>query len=170
MIKLTLSTFLLGLAGATLAQSQFTSLDDDGIHDSQAPGLPLLQEPQEALGQLPMDQYGNPDWVSALQQGYIKPRTGVTGTEKMQPINLDIIMKNTASMPHVRFSHKTHTQWLTCSNCHTRIFLPQLGGNFITMAGIIEGQHCGVCHGKVAFTYLDCARCHDQGPLQTGLR
>ena len=28
------------------------------------------------------------------------------------------------------------------------------------MTNIIEGQFCGVCHGKVAFPLTDCARCH----------
>jgi len=30
-------------------------------------------------------------------------------------------------MDHVRFPHKAHTQWLTCSNCHPQIFIPKLG-------------------------------------------
>jgi len=152
------------------AEGTFTPLAEDGIHDPQSPAFELLQPPQQALQHLPLDKRGNPNWVASLQDGHIQPRTGVTGKEKMQPIDLDIIMKNTASMPHVRFSHKVHTQWLTCSNCHSRIFLPQVGGNFVTMASIIEGQYCGVCHGKVAFTHLDCERCHSEAQAKTGLR
>ena len=130
----------------------------------------LLQEPAEAMANLPVDANGRINWVKTLQNGHIAPRNGVTGTEKMKVVDLDITMKNTASMPHVLFSHKVHTQWLTCSNCHSRIFLPQIGGNFITMAKIVEGEYCGVCHGKVAFSSLDCERCHTVETSTRGLR
>ncbi|MEN8169372.1 MAG: c(7)-type cytochrome triheme domain-containing protein [Pseudomonadota bacterium] len=145
-------------------------LAEDGIHDPTNPAFELLQEPADALMNLPVDINGMTDWVKTLQNGHIAPRKGVTGKEKMKVVDLDITMKNTASMPHVMFSHQAHTQWLTCSNCHSRIFLPQIGGNFITMAKIVEGEYCGVCHGKVAFTALDCERCHTVPNKKTGLR
>jgi len=94
----------------------------------------------------------------------------VKGEEKMHSVDFDVIFKNTASMPYVRFPHLPHTQWLTCKNCHPAIFLPQRGGNFVTMAAIIEGEYCGVCHGKVAFPPLECNRCHSVSRESVGLR
>lgn len=162
--------FSLAFASFALAEAGIVALSEDGIHDPQNPAFPLLQEPAEALANLPVDANGKTDWVKTLQNGHIAPRNGVAGTEKMKEVDLDITMKNTASMPHVLFSHKVHTQWLTCSNCHSRIFLPQVGGNFITMARIMQGEYCGVCHGKVAFSTLNCDRCHVVPNEKTGLR
>lgn len=167
-------TFILLLsltfASLTLAETAIVALSKDGIHDTQNPAFSLLQEPAEALTNLPVDANGQIDWVKTLQNGHIAPRTGVTGTEKMKEVDLDLVMKNSASMPHVLFSHKVHTQWLTCSDCHSRIFLPQVGGNFITMAKIMQGEYCGVCHGKVAFSILNCDRCHVVPNDKAGLR
>ena len=79
----------------------------------------------------------------------------------MQVLDLDIIMKNTAQMPWVKFPHSAHTLWLDCSNCHGAIFEPKTGANPIDMAKIFRGESCGVCHTKVAFTVLfACERCH----------
>jgi c(7)-type cytochrome triheme protein len=158
------------LTNLALAERAWLPLADDGIHDSENPAFRLLQEPAEALANLPVDVNGMTDWVQTIQNGHIAPRNGVTGEEKMKEVDLDITMKNTASMPHVLFSHQVHSQWLTCSNCHSRIFLPQIGGNFITMAKIMDGEYCGICHGKVAFSPLNCDRCHSIPNPRQGLR
>ena len=42
------------------------------------------------------------------------------------------------------------------------IFKPQKGANQISMAGILLGQQCGVCHGKVAFPVSECRLCHSK--------
>ncbi len=152
------------------AGDEFVPLAEDGIHDPQSPAFSLLQEPAEALGNLPVDVNGRTDWATTLRNGHIAPRNSLLGNAKMKEVDLDITMKNTASLPHVMFSHRVHTQWLSCSNCHARIFLPQIGGNFITMKSIMEGQYCGVCHGKVAFPALDCDRCHTVTNETPGLR
>lgn len=131
------------------------------IHSPDNPSLPLLQQPAEVLATLPTDAVGNPDWMATLDQKLIAPRTGVTGMEKMLTLDLDIVMKNTGTQPHVRFRHQTHTRWLTCSNCHPAIFLPQAGAAAMTQEAIVQGQKCGVCHGSVAFPATDnCRRCH----------
>lgn len=152
------------------AAGELLPLAEDGIHDPQSPAFTLLQEPAEALTNLPVDANNRTDWVTTLQNGHVSPRTTVLGNGVMKEVDLDITMKNTASLPHVMFSHRVHTQWLTCSNCHSRIFLPQIGGNFVTMNKIIEGQYCGVCHGSVAFPAQDCDRCHTVPNENAGLR
>ncbi|HER33907.1 MAG TPA: hypothetical protein ENO19_00365, partial [Halothiobacillaceae bacterium] len=53
-------------------------LTEDGLHDPSNPALPLLQEPKEALSVLPRANEGNNvDWVAALEEGYIDPRTNI---------------------------------------------------------------------------------------------
>jgi c(7)-type cytochrome triheme protein len=145
-------------------------INKDGIHDPNNDAVSVLQPPYEAMKGFPRDARGIVNWVEALDQGLINPRTGLTGNEKMHSVDFDVIFKNTASMPYVRFPHLPHTKWLTCKNCHPAIFLPQRGGNFVTMAAIIEGEYCGVCHGKVAFPPLECNRCHSVARESVGLR
>lgn len=142
-------------------EGEIVPIEKDGIHDPKNPAVKVLQEPYEAMKNFPRDSQGIIDWVQVLRQGLIDPRKSLTGEEQMFPVDFDIILKNTGSMPHVRFPHQAHTEWLTCANCHPLIFIPQKGGNPITMSGIIQGKYCGVCHGKVAFPpTMNCGRCH----------
>ncbi|MDH3354215.1 MAG: cytochrome c3 family protein [Chromatiales bacterium] len=163
-------SFLFIFYGVIATAEDFLPLINDGVHDNQSGAIGLLQEPEKALKDFPLDNAGAIDWVKTLADGSIEPRKGLTGKEKMVAIDLDIIMKNTSTMPFVSFSHKNHTEWLTCSDCHTKIFMPQVGGNFITMASILNGDYCGTCHGKVAFSLYNCARCHKTDGNQSGLR
>lgn len=142
-------------------EGEVIPIDEDGIHDPTNPAVKVLQEPYEAMKNFPRDSQGIIDWVKALEQGYIDPRKSRSGKQEMFPVDFDIIFKKTGSMPFVRFPHKAHTEWLTCANCHPLIFIPQRGGNPITMSAIIQGKYCGVCHGKVAFPpTMNCGRCH----------
>jgi c(7)-type cytochrome triheme protein len=75
-------------------------------------------------------------------------------------MDLKIVMEVKGSMPNVVFPHKAHTEILDCSNCHDAIFVPKKGGNPMSMAEIMLGQKCGVCHGSVAFPVTECKRCH----------
>ena len=136
-------------------------LAEDGIHDPTGEAVDILQQPYEAMANFPRDSQGIIDWVKTLESGLINPRKSVDGRGDMFPVDFDIIFKNTASMPHVRFPHLAHTEWLTCANCHPLIFIPQKGANPISMSAIIQGEYCGVCHGKVAFPpTMNCGRCH----------
>jgi c(7)-type cytochrome triheme protein len=142
-------------------EGEVIPIEEDGIHDPENSAVKVLQPPYESMKDFPRDSQGIIDWVQTLEQGYIDPRKSRTGAEEMFPVDFDIIFKNTGSMPHVRFPHRQHTEWLTCANCHPLIFIPQKGGNPITMSGIIQGKYCGVCHGKVAFPpTMNCGRCH----------
>jgi c(7)-type cytochrome triheme protein len=77
-------------------------------------------------------------------------------------MDLNIVREVKGSMPDVVYPHKQHTEWLDCSNCHPAIFIPQKGANQISMASILLGQKCGVCHGKVAFPVSECRLCHSR--------
>lgn len=171
----------LGLAGVVFAQQQDSQahfqlhgkvipLGEDGIHDPANDAVDILQAPYEALKGFPRDNYGLIDWIGAIDNGLIAPRADVAGKELMHAVDLDLVLKNTSSMPYVNFPHSPHTKWLTCQNCHPAIFLPQRGGNFITMADIMQGKYCGVCHGKIAFPPLECARCHSVPKASGGIR
>ena len=145
-------------------------LNEDGIHDPENEAVRILQPPAEAMWNFPRDARGVVNWVDTLNNGLVDPRTGLSGDEKMHSVDFDVIFQNTASMPYVRFPHKPHTQWLTCKNCHPGIFIPQRGANPVTMAAIIAGDYCGVCHGKVAFPPYECNRCHREPRKDNGLR
>lgn len=145
-------------------------LAEDGIHDPEDDAVAMLQVPGNALADFPRDKHGLIDWIGVVDNGVINPRADVQGQEKITPVDFDVIMKNTASMPYVLFPHMPHTKWLTCQNCHPGIFLPQKGGNFISMAAVMQGDYCGVCHGKVSFPPLECARCHSVPKESAGFR
>jgi c(7)-type cytochrome triheme protein len=130
-------------------------------YDPANPDRNSLQRHDEALAALPKDPIGFPDWMRALKEGTIQPRMGLHSTEKMNVLNLDIIMKNTKDMPNVRFPHYSHTLWLDCSNCHPQPFEARAGSTQIAMADIFRGKYCGMCHDRVAFiTFFSCQRCH----------
>lgn len=139
---------------------------EDGIHDVGNDGTHVLQPPLIAYDGLPTTEFGNyVDWVKALDDGLLKPRYDrFDPTVEPLVMDLDIVREVKASMPDVVFPHKPHTQWLHCSNCHPKIFIPQRNANVITMSAILLGQKCGVCHGKVSFpiTTKSCTKCHSK--------
>ena len=133
------------------------------VLDAAGPAEPVLQMPEEAFAGLPLDRRGAVDWMQALNNGILAPRSSVRQMvmENMQILDQDVIMKNTREMPFVKFPHKSHTQWLACTNCHDEIFARKAGSAEISMRKIFNGEYCGVCHGKVAFPPTNtCERCH----------
>lgn len=137
------------------------AIDANSVHDPANPDLGRLQRIEEATRHLPYDAVGFPDWMRALREGLISPRSDLKGQGSMEVLDLDIIMKNTKEMPYVRFPHRSHTLWLACANCHPTPFKPQTGSTPIRMADIFRGQYCGMCHDRVAFiTFFSCNRCH----------
>ena len=124
----------------------------------------LLQQPGEAFSVLPKARGGNGvDWSEALASGKIKPMHDLNNPDA-QPVvmDLNIVREVKGSMPDVVFPHKEHTELLDCTNCHPGIFIPQKGANQISMAAILLGKKCGICHGKVAFPVIRCTSCHSK--------
>lgn len=137
---------------------------EDGIHDRGNDGTYALLPPLTAYAGLPKSLAGNRvNWVEALETRKINPRWDRTDP-KAEPdiLDLDIVREVKGSMPDVVYPHKQHTEWLDCSNCHPAIFLPEKGANSISMAAIMLGEKCGVCHGKVAFPVSECRLCHSK--------
>ncbi len=137
---------------------------EDGIHDPKNDGTHQLQAPRSAYENLPRANAGNRvNWVAALEEKRIAPRWD-RADPKAAGLVLDfnIVREVKGSMPDVVYPHKQHTEWLDCSNCHPAIFIPQKGANQISMAAILLGEKCGVCHGKVAFPVSECRLCHSK--------
>ncbi|MBE0474219.1 c(7)-type cytochrome triheme domain-containing protein [Rhodoferax sp.] len=114
--------------------------------------------------QLPKDDEDNIDWAAALESKLIAPRGVINDKDKDIGKTMDDdIELATSGKPNrmVIFSHKVHTQWLTCTNCHSKIFKREAGTAKITMDAIDDGQYCGVCHDKVALAQPSgCKGCH----------
>jgi len=136
----------------------------DGIHDPAAEGVAILQPPKAAFKDLAKGKSGNyVDWVKAWDKGEINPHFSYDKPDQQpMPMNLNIIRQVKGSTPNVLFPHKAHTKWLDCSNCHPDVFVPKKGANSMSMAQIILGKGCGMCHGKVAFPISECRRCHSE--------
>lgn len=137
---------------------------ESGIHDPDNDMTLQLQPPATAFATLPKSAAGNHvDWVKALDGKAIAPRWDRNDpAAEAIVMDLNIVREVKGSMPDVVYPHKQHTQWLDCSNCHPAIFIPQKGANQISMAAILLGQKCGVCHGKVAFPVSECRLCHSR--------
>jgi c(7)-type cytochrome triheme protein len=133
-------------------------------------GLPVPELPEPVprewrtwLRQLPKDAAGGVDWMRALADKAIEPKAGLDPATPAQPVfPLDVERTPKGqSLFKATFPHASHTQWLTCTNCHTEIFAMKKGAAPITMAKIFAGEYCGRCHGKVAFPVVTgCPRCH----------
>jgi c(7)-type cytochrome triheme protein len=117
------------------------------------------------LDSLPKGHGGEVNWTAAVIQGYINPRGSLDPeAEEVPPLDLNIFIEaKVPLMANVLFPHSIHTYWLSCNNCHPKIFIPKAGANPISMVEIFEGKWCGRCHGKVAFKFYpiaNCRRCH----------
>lgn len=118
-----------------------------------------------ALDPLPKDPQGLVDWTAAVVKGFINPKSSLDpNVVDEPPLNLNIFIEaKVPLMANVLFPHSIHTYWLSCNNCHPKIFIPEAGANPISMDEIFKGEWCGRCHGKVAFTFWprsNCTRCH----------
>ncbi len=113
---------------------------------------------------LPKSEQGSyVDWAAALKYGVIRPVDSLDPNRKtMPPIDFNVVFKVKGDLPDVIYPHFPHTVWLDCRNCHPKIFVMRAGANQVTMNGIMRGEFCGRCHGKVAFPLYDCNRCHSR--------
>ncbi len=156
---------LLCVLTLTALASNWQKLAEDGLHDPTNPALKLLQDPTESLSVLPPDSTGNKvDWIRALQNGDIKPRSNILEQLEDEILDLDVLIMAAGSAPIVRFPHKAHTEWLDCSNCHEHLFKSKAGATQFTMLDILQGEYCGTCHGAVSFPLTECNRCHSVDP------
>jgi len=129
------------------------------------------KEKFSTLSKFPKAKYGNGiDWVQAYARGLIKPVHSLTikppsDIAIIKPLLLEAEWND---IPPAIFSHKVHTQWLDCNNCHPDIFnIKKKTTKHFSMNRILKREFCGVCHLTVAFPMNDCKRCHSsQSSLQ----
>lgn len=131
---------------------------------------------EDALLTLPTAADGAVDWARAAREGVVSPRLYLESGDLPRPpysletlsgaawdpsepmLDLDIEMEpERFPFFKVVFPHDTHSYWLNCASCHpdasTRIRGP--------MKGILAGEYCGTCHGRVAYEpEISCGRCH----------
>ncbi|OGP18358.1 MAG: hypothetical protein A2V21_309275 [Deltaproteobacteria bacterium GWC2_55_46] len=111
---------------------------------------------------LPKDRYGLVDWARLVRENIISPKASLDPEEEeIPPLKMDVVITAKGDFVNdVIYPHEMHTYWLKCDVCHPQIFVPAKGSNEMTMVGIVQGEWCGRCHGKVAFPLTDCNRCH----------
>lgn len=140
------------------------------------PGPPFASENSSGdtvLKNFPRDAVGNIDFVKAfgaiektgpvykMGKALINPKGSLDLQAKDNPpFPFDIDIPAVGAMPDVVFPHFPHTFWLDCANCHPGLFIMKKGANPISMVKIANGEFCGRCHGKIAFTLSNCTRCH----------
>ena len=120
------------------------------------------------LSKFPKKKFGNGiEWAQALDKGMITPKNYLTikppaEVAVIKPLLLEAEWQGISAAV---FSHKVHTQWLDCSNCHPDIFtIKKKTTKHFTMGRILKREFCGVCHLTVAFPINDCKRCHPDHP------
>jgi c(7)-type cytochrome triheme protein len=130
------------------------------------PALPIeaARTWEEAVKLLP-SRSGTHDWAGALRSGVVAPRPGIAPDAEAADVldyDVEFVPDDDPDLKAV-FSHGTHTEWLSCENCHEEIFEAAEGANPMSMEKLGEGEYCGVCHGTVTFgveEFETCARCH----------
>ena len=111
----------------------------------------------------PRSEFGSGiDWSEALRRKLINPQSFLKNSSQDLPFDKSFSLDAGWDMiPPAVFSHKSHTAWLDCSNCHPDIFnIKKKTTQHFSMMYILRGQFCGYCHRTVAFPMNDCKRCH----------
>jgi len=111
---------------------------------------------------LPRDKKGAVDWMRALDEKTITPEPGPTPEAAIaRSYDSDIEFFNTESPEKTAtFRHATHTQWLSCSNCHPALFKKRSENLQFTHDDMDAGKYCGACHQKVVVLQGGCKGCH----------
>ena len=81
----------------------------------------------------------------------------------------DVVLNKRAGKEGMRpvvFPHWFHRLRFTCNVCHNENgFKMRAGSNDITMADIVDGKFCGMCHNnEIAWSAEYCNRCHSGLP------
>ncbi len=113
---------------------------------------------------LPPAKFGNEiDWSVAIDRGFISPKQSLSG-DTMEIANIDKTLSLSADISGISpavFPHKTHEQWLDCSNCHPELFnIKKKSTKSLKMVNMLKGESCGICHLRVAFPLDACKKCH----------
>lgn len=137
----------------TASGTMFLAAPEDTVR----PEIEEIRTADSILARLPRHASGDVDWVAAIRQRIIKPRDQLPGGEPTgrQSFDYDFYYGEVDTF----FPHSSHTDWLSCGNCHPGVFRGP-GSSRTSMKEIGEGKTCGACHGKMAFGVPVCERCH----------
>ncbi|MDP2689056.1 MAG: cytochrome c3 family protein [Deltaproteobacteria bacterium] len=112
-------------------------------------------------GRLPLDRFGSIDWVYLKAVNAHAPLKSAGKDKAVETRDSTVLFEPAmAGISPVPFSHSTHSSRLDCSSCHPALFSEEPGANKVNMKAMAEGKFCGYCHGKVAFRFAECNRCH----------
>lgn len=112
-----------------------------------------------------------------LRFAYVVFFLGSTGL--LNPVKAeygDVVLNKRSDTEGVRpviFPHWFHRIRFRCKVCHSELgFEMRAGANDVTMAEIIDGKFCGMCHnGEIAWSTENCDLCHSGKPgLKSGIR
>ena len=87
----------------------------------------------------------------------------------------DVVINKRAEKEGMRpviFPHWFHRMRFRCKVCHSELgFKMRAGANEITMADILDGKFCGMCHNdRIAWGPVNCDLCHSGLPgLKSGI-
>ncbi len=111
---------------------------------------------------LPRDSKGAVDWMRALDEKTITPKPGIDPiTEPASTKDSEIVFTPDGNPGKAAtFRHATHTQWLSCKNCHSTIFKKRDENLQFTHDDMEAGKYCGACHFKVVVVQSGCKGCH----------
>jgi c(7)-type cytochrome triheme protein len=111
---------------------------------------------------LPRDNKGVVDWMRALSENQITLKPGI-GPDA-QPANTTdseiLFVPNGSPNKSALFRHATHTQWVSCKNCHPGLFKKRDENLQFTHDDMEAGKYCGACHFKAVILPSGCKGCH----------
>jgi len=111
---------------------------------------------------LPRDKKGMVDWMRALDEKTITPTPGIGADAveaKTKDGDIEFFNSGTPGKT-ATFRHATHTQWLSCKNCHPAVFKKTDENLQFTHDDMDAGKYCGACHFKVVVVQSGCNGCH----------
>jgi c(7)-type cytochrome triheme protein len=111
---------------------------------------------------LPRDTKGVVDWMRALDEQLITPRPGIDpAAEPASTLDSEVTFVPDGNPGKTAvFRHATHTQWLSCRNCHPALFKKRSENLQFTHDDMDAGKYCGACHKKAVFVPSGCKGCH----------
>ncbi len=146
-------------SGLLTAGNKSPSLAFTPDPNADRPALEAVLDWEEAKSMLPQDYKRKTDWSAALNQGLIRPRTGVDASaHEAAAFKYDFFIPAEKPKNEAYFPHSAHTVWLGCKNCHASLY--RYKRNPSSMKQMKKGASCGACHGGVAFSLKQCKRCH----------
>jgi len=119
---------------------------------------------------LPRDSKGAVDWMRALDEKTLTLKPGIDpAAEPASTKDSEIVFVPEGNPGKAAtFRHATHTQWLTCKNCHNTVFKKRDENLQFTHDEMETGKYCGACHFKVVVVQSGCKGCHAGKKPATG--